>query len=571
MRTFWLFVGPIVTGIWYYLLFVAAWVLWYLKFKKNYNIKKKQIKELSTLLDGYEEKSLNDMGVFENFKASMKESSFASLWKQYETSLIYLGPDTEGKFKIYSTDNADCYFNSETLSHGLMLGFWKNLAGIFTAIGILGTFLGLTAGLYGININSKDLEVLSSGIQNLFQGLSTAFLTSVVGIICAIIYNICYSRLMRDYNQMINEVASKLDSIFTHKNTEQILADSLIESKQQTEQMKLFSTQLVTAISESLDTSFQEQLVPVFDELRKSIDKLNSSGADALAGSIDEKTGKQLASFAATLDKLQQSMNLAFEKSAKQNEDNARQLNEAVKALTDASNTANRSILEHAGQAANTMGNALTGAAASISKTGNELSTVSSSMKKSLEETLSMVHDDMERHEAALKTMVESLQTTISRNNELINSAGDAASKFADASRPMAQVSEQIGQSLDKAIDVQQSISKELNRQAGTIQTASVANANAVKEVNDALKHIETSWKAYENNFKGVSDGLQKTFEILNKGINGYNDATNRALIKNLSAFDSSINTALSGIQDLNQDLAESVEDLNKFIKQKLR
>ena len=213
------------------------------------------------------------------------------------------------------------------------------------------------------------------------------------------------------------------------------------------------------------------------------------------------------------------------------------------------------------------MGNALTGAAASISKTGNELSTVSSSMKKSLEETLSMVHDDMERHEAALKTMVESLQTTISRNKELINSAGDAASKFADASRPMAQVSEQIGQSLDKAIDVQQSISKELNRQAGTIQTASVANANAVKEVNDALKHIETSWKAYENNFKGVSDGLQKTFEILNKG----NDATNRALIKNLSAFDSSINTALSGIQDLNQDLAESVEDLNKFIKQKLR
>ena len=42
-------------------------------------------------------------------------------------------------------------------------------------------------------------------------------------------------------------------------------------------------------------------------------------------------------------------------------------------------------------------------------------------------------------------------------------------------------------------------------------------------------------------------------------------------MIKNLSAFDSSINTALSGIQDLNQDLAESVEDLNKFIKQKLR
>lgn len=571
MSVLWHLFSMFVTGLWYYILFVAAWVLWYGFFKRNYNLKEKQIRELLTLLKSYKGKSFNESGIFENFKAAMKASNFNSLWKQYETSLIHVGPDMEGRYQIYSTENAEYYFNSDTLSRGLMVGFWKNLAGIFTAIGILGTFLGLTVGLYGINIDSKDLEVLSSGIQNLFQGLSTAFLTSVAGIICAIGYNIYYSHLMKNYNILIGEVAAGLDSIFTHKNTEQILADSLIESKQQTEQMKLFSTQLVTAISESLDTSFQGQLVPVFNDLKESIDKLNSSGADALAGSIDEKTGKQLASFAATLDKLQQSMNLAFEKSAKQNEDNARQLNEAVKALTDASNTANRSILEHAGQAANTMGNALTGAAASISKTGNELSTVSSSMKKSLEETLSMVHDDMERHEAALKTMVESLQTTISRNKELINSAGDAASKFADASRPMAQVSEQIGQSLDKAIDVQQSISKELNRQAGTIQTASVANANAVKEVNEALKRIETSWKAYENNFKGVSDGLQKTFEILNKGINGYNDATNRALIKNLSAFDSSINTALSGIQDLNQDLAESVEDLNKFIKQKLR
>lgn len=571
MRTFWIFIGPFVNSIWYYVLFVIPFGFWYYFFWRKCNARKKQLQELLTLLENYKGQSFNEKGVFENFKAAMKESSFASLWKQYETSLIHVGPDMEGRYQIYSTENAEYYFNSETLSRGLMVGFWKNLAGIFTAIGILGTFLGLTVGLNGINIDSKDLEVLSSGIQNLFQGLSTAFLTSVAGIICAIGYNIYYSYLMKNYNILIDKVAEGLDFIFTHKNTEQILADSLIESKQQTEQMKLFSTQLVTAISESLDTSFQEQLVPVFNDLKESIDKLNSSGADALAGSIDEKTGKQLASFAATLDKLQQSMNLAFEKSAKQNEDNARQLNEAVKALTDASNTANRSILEHAGQAANTMGNALTGAAASISKTGNELSTVSSSMKKSLEETLSMVHDDMERHEAALKTMVESLQTTISRNRELINSAGDAASKFADASRPMAQVSEQIGQSLDKAIDVQQSISKELNRQAGTIQTASVANANAVKEVNDALKHIETSWKAYENNFKGVSDGLQKTFEILNKGINGYNDATNRALIKNLSAFDSSINTALSGIQDLNQDLAESVEDLNKFIKQKLR
>lgn len=50
MRTFWLFVGPIVTGIWYYLLFVAAWVLWYLKFKKITILRKNKSKNYQPYL-----------------------------------------------------------------------------------------------------------------------------------------------------------------------------------------------------------------------------------------------------------------------------------------------------------------------------------------------------------------------------------------------------------------------------------------------------------------------------------------------------------------------------------------
>ena len=55
------------------------------------------------------------------------------------------------------------------------------LPGVFTAIGLLGTFVGIATGLGGIDLDAPSEERLEA-IGNLMAGMSIAFLTSIVGI-----------------------------------------------------------------------------------------------------------------------------------------------------------------------------------------------------------------------------------------------------------------------------------------------------------------------------------------------------------------------------------------------------
>lgn len=164
MGTAWGLFSAFVTGLGYYAIFLVAVLACIKFFYVKYQEKLSALEDFAKLLESFKGQSMADTGAYENMKAAIEKTEFATLWKQYSSSLIHVGPDRDGRYQVYSTSYAEDYFNNETLTSGLMTGFWKNFGGTFTAIGILGTFLGLTVGLYGINIESKDLAVLSTGI-----------------------------------------------------------------------------------------------------------------------------------------------------------------------------------------------------------------------------------------------------------------------------------------------------------------------------------------------------------------------------------------------------------------------
>lgn len=65
---------------------------------------------------------------------------------------------------------------------GRNLGSLPNsLPGVFTAVGLLGTFVGIAMGLADIEPTAAT-ENLMDGIRTLMSGMSTAFVTSIVGI-----------------------------------------------------------------------------------------------------------------------------------------------------------------------------------------------------------------------------------------------------------------------------------------------------------------------------------------------------------------------------------------------------
>lgn len=74
----------------------------------------------------------------------------------------------------------------------LALRVWRSasmqIPGTLTALGLLGTFMGLISGISSIGFSS--VEAALSSIQTLLGGIQTAFYTSIVGVILSILYNV---------------------------------------------------------------------------------------------------------------------------------------------------------------------------------------------------------------------------------------------------------------------------------------------------------------------------------------------------------------------------------------------
>lgn len=90
--------------------------------------------------------------------------------------------------------------NEDSLALQSWRGVVLQISGILTALGLLGTFLGLVTGISQVAFSSADATIDS--IENLLRGIATAFYTSIAGVILSILFNIAY-RLV--WNIMLRE------------------------------------------------------------------------------------------------------------------------------------------------------------------------------------------------------------------------------------------------------------------------------------------------------------------------------------------------------------------------------
>ncbi len=80
------------------------------------------------------------------------------------------------------------YVNDDTVTHGPGNAQLAELIpNLLTSLGILGTFMGMTRGLAGLN--TTDTQAMMGGIQALINGMRFAFGTSVAGVSCSLVFN----------------------------------------------------------------------------------------------------------------------------------------------------------------------------------------------------------------------------------------------------------------------------------------------------------------------------------------------------------------------------------------------
>ena len=163
----------------------------------------------------------------------------------------------------------DDVINEDTIALYSWRGTVLQVSGILTALGLLGTFIGLVTGISSVSFVSADAT--RESIELLLEGIATAFYTSIVGVILSIIFNIAYrvswNITMREMQLFIEQFHTQIQPTAE----EQIRAKQYLNTERMIETLEVLRTNSSLSLSQGISDPAQEQrlMMDVISGLRR--------------------------------------------------------------------------------------------------------------------------------------------------------------------------------------------------------------------------------------------------------------------------------------------------------------
>jgi len=228
-----------------------------------------------------------------------KKKDVGSLWREFDESLVF----SKDKEKLFNTLDAEHFFNTRTLASGLTESRLLAAAPSFmVAIGVLGTFVGLSLGLADLHLGN-DLDQLRGDMERMISGAATAFNTSIFGVLLSLILNLGEKLLERRVRKQIRFLQQQIDFLYPRIPAEQTLVHiedaTTSSSKSLMELHERIGDRLqetVSAMSESMQEAISDSLrnvmAPALERLAKNASDQSTTVLEQLVGSFLDKFGE---------------------------------------------------------------------------------------------------------------------------------------------------------------------------------------------------------------------------------------------------------------------------------------
>lgn len=240
-------------------------------------------------------------------KTFSKDKRLAHLWKEYQDSLHIQKEESGGQMVITAvraTVPAELYFNSQfVVDSRLRTEFFKHLPGLFTGIGIIGTFSGLIEGLRAFQV-SENAATVRASLESLMHSVGEAFLISASAITAAMLVTFVEKMLLASLYRRTEEIAHAIDARFDSGAGEEYLSRLVRASEDSASQSKILKDALVKDLGELLReltsaqiASSKEQQAHLVERLvETSREQVEASRQDnqALGATIAESIQKSL-------------------------------------------------------------------------------------------------------------------------------------------------------------------------------------------------------------------------------------------------------------------------------------
>lgn len=254
-------------------------------------------KALRSLLDGQDRETLADSRR-ETLQRAKKldANNIGLLWQEFDESLVL----SSDKIQLFNTIDAEHFFNAKNLATGLTSSrLLAATPSFLVAIGVLGTFVGLTIGLEGLVGNTTEIETLKSGINKLISGAAVAFMTSVWGVTFSLSLNLIEKLFERSALNHIQDLQNKIDFLYPRLPAEQSLVHIAEHSKESKEALQELHERIgdrlqesISGMSEAMQNALTDTLNnimgPAIQTLVHSTNQQSSQVMENLVGSFME-------------------------------------------------------------------------------------------------------------------------------------------------------------------------------------------------------------------------------------------------------------------------------------------
>lgn len=188
-------------------------------------------------------------------------------WREFEEQMIF--PDGENIVHIMNTIPPSAFFDEEAIiGEQYTLRHLDAVVAKLTGIGILGTFLGLTIGINSISGGIDDSANILKGIQKLLEGAGTAFVTSLFGLLFAMIFSALEKYKYGKFTEKLSELISSLERCLVFYTVEKNNLRVLEENIKQTRALNDLGNQ----IAEAFDNAISQKLSLPMKDFSKSIE-----------------------------------------------------------------------------------------------------------------------------------------------------------------------------------------------------------------------------------------------------------------------------------------------------------
>lgn len=247
-----------------------------------------------------------------NYPAQFKavfasDRRLAHLWSEYEESLHIQREERDGQMTVRAvraTVPSELYFNSQVVVDSrLRTEFFKHVPGIFTGIGIIGTFSGLIEGLRAFQV-SENAATVRGSLEALMHSVGEAFLVSASAIALAMIVTLFEKLLLAALYRRTEDIAHAIDACFETGAGEEYLSRLVKASEESASQSKILKDALVKELGELLRELTSAQIAEGREQQALAAEAARQNNfalGNAIAESIQQGLRGPLEEIAATV------------------------------------------------------------------------------------------------------------------------------------------------------------------------------------------------------------------------------------------------------------------------------